>query len=42
MISFMFFSVRGKQHSSVCDEVYGQSKQAGKKGENCGSQDMKE
>ena len=34
---FIFFSVWGEQHSSVCDEGYGQMKQAGQKGENCSS-----
>ena len=35
---FYVFSVWGKQHSSVCDEGFGQRKQAGQKGENCSSQ----
>ena len=35
-------SVWGKQHRSVCDEGFGQRKQAGQKGENCSSQGMTE
>ena len=37
VVSFTFFSAGGKQHSSVCDEGFGQRKQAGQKGENCSS-----
>ena len=36
------FSVWGEQHSSVCNEGYGQRKQAGQKGENCGSRGVTE
>ena len=39
---FNVFSVWGEQHSSVCDEGFGQRKQAGQKGENCSSQGVTE
>ena len=41
-VSFTFFFVQGKQHSSVCDKGYGQQKQAGPKGENYSSQGVTE
>ena len=39
---FCVFSAWGEQHSSVCDDGFGQRKQAGQKGENCSSQGMTE
>ena len=39
---FYLFSVWGEQHSSVCDEGFGQMKQAGQKGENCSSRGVTE
>ena len=37
-----FFSVCGGQHSSVCNEGFGQRKQADQKGENCSRQGVTE
>ena len=42
VVSFTFFSVCGGQHSSVCNEGFGQRKQAGQKGENCSRQGVTE
>ena len=38
----LFSSVRGEQHSSVCDESYGLRKQTDRKGVNCGSRGVTE
>ena len=42
VVSFTFFSVRGEQNISECDEGYGQRKQADQKGKNCSSRGVTE
>ena len=43
LLLFIFiFSVKGERHRSICDEGYGQRKQAEQKGENCNSRRVTE
>ena len=42
MVSFTFLLVLGEQHSSECDECYGQRKHADQKWENCSSRGVTE